>query len=224
MPLRSSALTSVASPYTRGVVADPQLLEPLVRIVDADGRLPAALQALGPVAGRDVVVLDAPDGPAIRRLLGLGAWVRVAPDASLHGLPDDSADVIVAWRHGFSPTTERWRDDLAQAARVLRSEGRLLVVKDYGRDEVTPLLWDEARARQLIEFSRPKGPFLGLGFRVRVLHCWWQWDSLEEAVDALERWFGATGLAVAQGLRRPRLAYKVAVYHADAPVLADVTA
>lgn len=209
-------------PYTRRVVADPQLLEPLVRVVDADGRLPAALQALGPVAGRDVAVLDAPEGPASRRLLSLGAWVRTAPGASLRALPDGSADVMVAWRHGFSPTTEAWRDDLAQAARVLRSDGRLLVVKDYGRDEVARLLWDETRARQLVGFSHPKGPFLSLGFRVRVLHCWWQWASLEEAAETLERWFGAAGMAVAQGMRRPRLAYKVAVYHVDAPLLAHV--
>jgi len=205
-------------------VADPQLLEPLVRMVDAEGRLPAALEALGPVAGRDVAVLDAPDGPAPRRLLSLGAWVRVAPGASLHALPDGSADVIVAWRRGFSPTTDAWRDDLAQAARVLRSDGRLLVVKDYGRDEVTRLLWDETRAKQLVGFSHPKGPFLGVGFRVRVLHCWWQWSSLEEASEALERWFGMAGVAVAQGMRRPRLAYKVAVYHGDAPVLAGIAA
>jgi len=205
-------------------VADPQLLEPLVRMVDAEGRLPAALEALGPVAGRDVAVLDAPDGPAPRRLLSLGAWVRVAPGASLHALPDGSADVIVAWRRGFSPTTDAWRDDLAQAARVLRSDGRLLVVKDYGRDEVTRLLWDETRAKQLVGFSHPKGPFLGVGFRVRVLHCWWQWSSLEEASEALERWFGMAGVAVAQGMRRPRLAYKVAVYHVDAPVLAGIAA
>jgi hypothetical protein len=205
-------------------VPDPQLLEPLVRVVDADGRLPAAIEALGPVAERDVAVLDAPDGPGPRRLLALGAWVRVAPGASLHELPDACADVIVSWRHGFSPASDDWKDDLTQAARVLRSEGRLLVVKDYGRDEVTPLLWDEARARQLISFSHPKGPFLTAGFRVRVLHCWWRWETLEDASAALERSFGEAGLAVARGMRRPRLAHKVAVYHADAPVLSEAAA
>lgn len=201
---------------------DPQLLEPLVRIVDAEGRLPAAIQALGPVAGRDVAVLDAPDGPGPRRLLMLGAWMRLAPGASLGALPDASADVIVAWRHGFWPTADGWRDDVAQAARVLRSGGRLLVVKDYGRDEVVRLLWDEEHARQLIDYSHPKGPFLGVGFRVRVVHCWWRWETLEDASAMLQRSFGAAGSAVAQGMRRPRLAYKVAVYHADAAVLSGM--
>ncbi len=198
---------------------DPQLLEPLVRVIDADGRLPAAIAALGPVASRDVAVLDDAVGPGPRRLLELGAWVRVAPGSSLRQLSDASADVIVAWRQGFMPTTDHWHDDLAQAARVLRADGRLIVVKDYGRDDVTPLLWDEARARDLVSFSRPKGPFLAAGFRVRVIHCWWRWDTLEQAAQALGRSFGAPGLAVAQGMRRPRLAHKVAVYHADAPML-----
>lgn len=190
-----------------------------MRAVDPEARLPAAIEALGRVAGRDVAVLDTSDGPGSRRLLALGAWVRATPDGSLGGLPDDSADVVVAWRHGFSPIAAEWHEDLAQAGRVLRREGRLLVVKDYGRDEVTGLLGDDERARQLVAFSRPKGPFLGAGFRVRVLHCWWRWDTLEEAASELARMFGERGRVVAAGMRRPRLAYKVAVYHADAALL-----
>jgi hypothetical protein len=195
-----------------------------VRAVDAEGRLPAALEALGPVTGRDVAVLDATDGPGPRRLLALGAWVRTPPDGALGRLPDASADVLVAWRTGFFPATEEWREDLAHAGRVLRGDGRLLVVKDYGRDEVTPLFGDEVRARALVGYSHPKGPFLGSGFRVRVLHCWWQWETREEATAELGAWFGDTGRAIGQGMRRPRLSYKVAVYHADASQLAGMAA
>ncbi|MET0771659.1 MAG: hypothetical protein ABWZ82_01130 [Candidatus Limnocylindrales bacterium] len=203
---------------------DPQLPEPLVRAVDAEGRLPAALEALGPVTGRDVAVLDATDGPGPRRLLALGAWVRTASAGALGGLPDASADVLVAWRTGFFPADAGWHDDLAQAGRVLRAAGRLLVVKDYGRDEVTPLFGDEVRARELVGYSHPKGPFLGSGFRVRVLHCWWRWETQEEAATELDAWFGEAGRAAAQGMRRPRLSYKVAVYHADASQLAAMAA
>lgn len=191
-----------------------------MRAVDPEARLPAALEALGPVSGRDVAVLDDAGGPGARRLLALGAWVRTVAEGSLGGLPDASADVLVAWRCGFSPVTADWRDDLAQAGRVLRADGRLLVVKDYGRDEVTPLVGDAARARQLVSFSHPKGPFLQAGFRVRVLHCWWRWETLEEATDELARAYGERGRAVGAALARPRLAYKVAIYHADAAALA----
>ncbi len=101
-------------------MGDTQLPEPFVRAVDPERRLPAALESLGPVAGRDVAMLDAPDGPGRRRLLALGAWVRCAPDGSLGDLPDASADVLVAWRQGFSPASEAWPHDLAEAGRVLR--------------------------------------------------------------------------------------------------------
>jgi hypothetical protein len=195
-----------------------------VRAVDAEGRLPAALQALGPVMDRDVAVLDDVGGPGSRRLLALGAWVRSAPDTGLGGLPDGSADVLVAWRRGFSPVSDEWQADLAEAGRVLRGEGRLLVVKDYGRDEVTALLGDEARARELVSFSHPKGPFLGAGFRVRVIHCWWHWGSLEEATQELVATFGEEARPVAEAMRRPRLSYKVAVYHADASLLSGPAA
>jgi hypothetical protein len=210
----------VADPSLR--VAEPPLRPPLLRAVDPEGRLPAAIEALGRVGGRDVAVLDEPDGPAARRLLALGAWVRVGPDGSLSGLPDGSADVLVAWRHGFRPGSVRWQDDLEQAARVLRPHGRLLVIHDYDRDDVTPLLGGDERARDLVAWSRPKGPFLGSGFRIRVLHCWWSWDTLEDAGEALEKAFGPAGGAIAAGLRRPRLAHKLAVYHADAAQLAGI--
>lgn len=195
-----------------------------MRAVDPEARLPAAIEALGPVMGRDVAVVDALDGPGPRRLLASGAWVRTAPYDALDLLPDASADVMVAWRTGFSPVADSWGADLSHAARVLRAEGRLLVVKDYGRDEVTRLLGDDERARQLIAFSHPKGPFLQAGFRVRVLHCWWRWETLEAAERALWGAFGDEGRAVARGMRRPRLAHKVAIYHADASLLGGMAA
>lgn len=195
-----------------------------MRAVDPEARLPAAIEALGPVAGRDVAVVDAADGPGPRRLLASGAWVRTASDGTLDRLPDASADVLVAWRSGFSPGADSWPADLAQAARILRGDGRLLLVKDYGRDEVTRLLGDDERARRLIAFSHPRGPFLQAGFRVRVLHCWWRWETLGDAEEALVRSYGDEGRAVAQGMRRPRLAHKVAIYHADASLLAGMAA
>jgi len=184
--------------------------------MDVDARIPAALQALGPVADRDVCVLDGADGVLPGRLLALGGWVRAVGDASadtLAAIPDDRADVLVSGWTGFRPGTPEWDEQLGAARRVLRPDGRLLVVHDYGRDEVTGLFADPERAAERVSWSRPSGPFLGVGFRVRVLHCWWQWASLAEAVDMLTSGFGETGAAVAATMRRPRLAWKVAVYH-----------
>jgi hypothetical protein len=195
---------------------DPDLRSRLLRALDPDARIPAALQALGPIADRDVVVLSPEGEPLTAQLLRLGGWIRGIPDPStglVGSIPDARADVLVAGWTGFRPGSPDWVDQVAEARRVLRPDGRLLVLHDYGRDEVTGLLGDDLRASELIAWSRPSGPFLGHGFRIRVLHCWWRWDTLEEATELLTEAFGDAGAVVAAGMRRPRLAWKVAVYH-----------
>jgi hypothetical protein len=94
--------------------------------------------------------------------------------------------------------------------RVLRPEGRHLVVLDYGRDDVSRIL---GARPEYGEWSQRGGPFLGSGFRVRVLHCWWTFGSLEDMTAFLGEAFGDTGAAVGAGLKRPRLSYNVAIYH-----------
>lgn len=195
---------------------DPDLRSRLLRAMDSESRVPAALEALGPIADRDVAVLDPDDRGLASQLLGLGGWVRALPGASatsLGAVPDGRADALVAGWMAFRPGSPDWDEQLAHARRLVRPDGRLLVVHDYGRDEVTRLLGDEVRATQLMTWSRPSGPFLGIGFRIRVLHCWWSWETQAEATQLLTDAFGEAGAAVAGGMRRPRLAWKVAVYH-----------
>jgi hypothetical protein len=90
----------------------------------------------------------------------------------------------------------------------------LLIVHDYGRDDVSRLRGD------LPEYglwTRRDGPFLRGGFKIRVLHCWWTFDSLDEAEAFLGAAFGLIGRAVASQLRRPRLSYNVVIYHRSSP-------
>ena len=54
---------------------------------------------------------------------------------------------------------------------------------------------------------------LGTGFRVRVVHCFWTFDDLEELRSFLVDGFGAAGEALAATVHRPRLSYNIAVYH-----------
>jgi hypothetical protein len=61
--------------------------------------------------------------------------------------------------------------------------------------------------------SRRDGPFLRGGFKVRVVHCFWTFESIEEAGAFLGESFGDVGREVATGMKRPRLSYNVAVYH-----------
>lgn len=182
--------------------------ERLTRAIDVEGKIVRALEALGPVAGRDVLLLDATDGLRARQLRDAGARVTLASrSGSALDVPDQSADVAVGfWTafRGVDPT------EIAELERVLRPNGRLLVVHDYGRDDVSHLQGDRP---EYGAWSKRGGPFLSAGFKVRVVHCFWTFESMEECGDFLVAAFQAAGKAVAARLKRPRLSYNVAIYH-----------
>jgi hypothetical protein len=194
---------------------DAGLHERLAAAIDREGKIPRALDALGPIADRRVVVLDAEEGLRTQQLRDLGGTVTpVAADATA-SLPDASADVVVAMWSAIRPGEEAAASQVGEAMRVLDPSGRLLVVHDYGRDDVSGLLGGPERVEQLLAWSHRNGPFLVNGFKLRVLHCWWSWDDLDEATALLREAFGEAGGSVAESMRRPRLSYKVAVYHRD---------
>lgn len=205
--------------------ARPDLRERLGAAFDAEGKIARAVVALGAPGGADVVLLGAaPDRAA--GLRDAGARVREvslpdgaapAPDAvvaaALGGLPPASADLVVAlWSAFEAPAPAA----LAAADGVLRPGGRLVVVQDYGRDDLDALR-GSARTAELVASSRRDGWYLAAGFRIRVIHAFWTAATLEEAADLLEAAYGPEGRAAAGGLRRPRVAHNVAVYHRVRP-------
>jgi hypothetical protein len=184
----------------------------LLGVVDVEGKLTAALENLGPVAGRDVIVLDAGRGFRARQLAEMGSRVTAVTFLDerdepavldrIAQLPAADADVvIVPWSELAAPGSAF----IAHAERLLRPCGRLLLVHDYGRDDVWGLM--PSRRDRAVEWSQRRGPFLGAGFRVRVIHCWWTFESLG---------FGEPGVELADRLKKPRLEYQVAVYHRSA--------
>lgn len=192
-----------------------RLAERLGRALDREAKIPTALESLGPIAGRDVLLLDGSSVWTAERLAESGARVtsvtaegltKTDPTVAAGGA-DGSADVlVVAWSAFRDPTPA----ELVAAERLLRPGGRLLVIHDYGRDDVSRLYGPRP---EYGDWSQRDGPFLGNGFKVRVIHSWWTFDSLEEAREFLVDAFGAPGEQVAAGLTRPRLSYNVAVYH-----------
>ena len=177
--------------------------------LDRPGKLVASLNALGPVADRDVLVVDAPGGPVVAGLRNVGARVADAPLTSPLRLPvdDGSVDAVIGLWSAFRGVDPA---DLGEVDRVLRPGGRHLAVHDYGRDDVSRLFGDRP---EYGAWSHRSGPFLGSGFRVRVVHCFWEFDAQEAATGFLAEAFGEAGVSVAATLKRPRLSYNVAIYH-----------
>ena len=194
----------------------------LAAALDVEGKIAGGLEALGPVAGRDVVLVDAEGSAVAAAVAELDARVVHVPLTSPLRLDvaDSSVDVVVGLWSAFRGVDAA---ELAEVDRVLRPDGRLLAVHDYGRDDVSRLFGDRP---EYAEWGRRSGPFLRGGFRVRVLHCWWTFESLEAMTAFLGEAFGDAGFAVAATLKRPRLSYKVAIYHrarpsGDGPAMSD---
>src|SRR5262245_26992552 len=169
-----------------------------------------ALDALGPVAGRSVMLVGRCGGLE-RDLVSVGANVRLIDHDALASEGKREIEVLISAFSGFEG--EAGASDLAAAERVTTPGGRLLVLHDYGRDDAWKLLHSpEARADR-VAWSRADGWFMGNGFKLRVIHCWWAWESIDSARSELEAVFGTDGMAMADGMRRPRLEHKVAIYH-----------
>ena len=187
--------------------ADAALAGRLLRSLDVEGKVTRAIEALGPVGGRDVVLLGC-GRTRSAQLEAIGARVTLVGDWSgPFDRPDASADAAVSFWSGFRDSNP---DELAEADRLLRHSGRLLVVHDYGRDDVSHLRGDRP---EYGTWSRRSGWFLRNGFKIRVVHAFWTFDTMESAASLIEGVFGAAGTAVLATLKRPRLSYNVAIYH-----------
>jgi hypothetical protein len=190
---------------------DP-LARRLAAALDVEGKIPRALDALGPLAGRDVGFVDGEPGRFAELLTELGARVRPVDwsDTGGHAAAGAWADALVSLWSAFRGVEP---GEMAEAKRIVRPGGRLLVVHDYGRDDVSQLHGGERERPEYSLWSRRDGPFLANGFKIRVVHCWWTFDSIEGARAFLGEAFGDAGSAIAAELKRPRLSYNVAIYH-----------
>jgi hypothetical protein len=192
-------------------VSLPAGLEPaFLDAFDPTGKLVAAITALGPVPERDILVVGASGGPIVDGLRAGGARLTYAPAAgpARFDAADASVDVVLGLWSAFRGVEPA---ETTEVNRVLRAGGRHLVVHDYGRDDVSRLFASDRP--EYGAWSHRFGPFLQGGFRVRVVHCFWEFGTTEAATSFLTSAFGEVGAQVAATLKRPRLSYNVAVYH-----------
>jgi hypothetical protein len=155
-----------------------------------------------------VILLDGADGSRAAQLRELGARVVLAEtDPSGFAAADGSADVVIGMWSSFRGKAEA---EVGAARRALRPGGRLLIVHDYGRDDVSHLFGERP---DYGAWSRRSGPFMSTGFKLRVVHCFWTFETMEDCREFLATAFADTGREFAAELKRPRLSYNVAIYH-----------
>ena len=221
---------------------DASLRRRLERCIDLEGKLLRTLDALGPIAGRDVVLVDADGELRSRQLAARGARVvalapgtgtatsRRRPPVGLatgsvtrtggtlldNRLPAGSADVVVSFWSSFRGGSDA---EVSAAERLLRPGGRVLAVHEYGRDDLSRL-WPEERARELVSWSRRDGWFLGHDFKIRVVHAFWTFPDLDALREVAAAVAGARVDGLLANVRRPRLSWKVVVYHRSSEVAA----
>jgi hypothetical protein len=212
-----------------------QVLSRVEPYIDVEGKLPRTLEALGPIGGREVVLVGAAGRWQARQLLGAGARVvavapldraevlrrELSPEIATGavtvsagmpvetGLADGSADAVISFWSAFRGGSLA---EVAEAERILRPGGRLLVVHEYARDDLARL-WPAERSNELVAWSRRDGWFLGHDFKVRVVHAFWTFPDLDTLREIGEAVFGSGAAPLLADLRRPRLSWKLVVYH-----------
>jgi hypothetical protein len=198
-------------------LADSELQARLGAAFDPERKIDGAVAGLLNLPGARVVAVDSAGSERARRLEQAGAIVSTVQTLGRAPLAAGSADAVVGFWNILAGPAQRTATELRSIERLLVPGGVAIAVHDYGRDDASLLLADEAHRRELVQWSHRNGPFLGRGFKVHVLHCWWRFESVEEARRVLAAAFGAQGEALARTLRRPRVSHKVAVYHRPFP-------
>jgi len=102
---------------------------------------------------------------------------------------------------------------VAEALRVLRPDGRLIVIGYYGRDDVSALLEPEAVELAREATQRRTGWWLRNGFKIKVVHAKLDLGDPATAHELLPRLYGDRGRASLMGAHRPMLRLNLGLYH-----------
>jgi SAM-dependent methyltransferase len=134
----------------------------------------------------------------------------VEGEATSLPLRDGAVDIVLS---GEIDADDASLPAVAEAMRVLRPGGRLVVIGYYGRDDVAALLDPEAVARALDATHRRTGWWLRNGFKIKVVHATLDLHDEATARELLPLLYGERGRAYVMGPHRARLELKLGLYH-----------
>lgn len=215
---------------------DADLLSRLGEVIDPERKVLAALERITPLSGKRIADVGTGIGHypmLLARRTGrtygiesdeqLRAAARERADAAhqpniriVAGEPehlplhDEAVDIVLS---GTIEPDDAALPAIAEAMRVLRPGGRLVVIGYYGRDDVAGLLEPEVVEHALDATRRRTGWWLRNGFKIKVVHA--RMDLADEATahELLPLLYGDRGRAFLMGPHPTSLELKIGLYH-----------
>jgi SAM-dependent methyltransferase len=219
---------------------DPELHARLGEAIDPDRKVLAALERITPLSGKRIADVGTGIGhypmllarrtgrtygiesdPALLAAARTRATAAHQPNIRIvEGEPDalplrdGAVDVVLS---GNIEPDDGSLPAVAEAMRVLRPGGRLIVIGYYGRDDVRALLEPEVVAHALEATQRRTGWWLRNGFKIKVVHARLDLHDEETAHELLVRLYGDRGRAFLMGPHRTSLELKLGLFHRAKP-------
>jgi SAM-dependent methyltransferase len=219
---------------------DPELHARLGEVIDPDRKVLDALERILPLSGKRIADVGTGIGhypmllarrtgrtygiesdPALLETARRRATAAHQPNIRIiEGVPtslplrDAAVDIVLSG--GIDPD-DASLPAIAEAMRVLRPGGRLIVIGYYGRDDVQALLEPEVVAHALEATQRRTGWWLRNGFKIKVVHAKLDLRDEETAQELLLRLYGDRGRAFLMGPHRTSLELKLGLFHRAKP-------
>ncbi|MEO6059574.1 MAG: class I SAM-dependent methyltransferase [Candidatus Limnocylindria bacterium] len=215
---------------------DPELHARLGEVIDPERKVLAALERILPLAGKRVADVGTGIGhypmllarhtgrtygiesdPALLEAARQRATDSHQPNLRIvEGTPehlplrDGAVDVVLS---GLIEPDDASLPAIAEALRVLRPDGRLIVIGYYGRDAMSALLEPEVVAHAREATQRRTGWWLRHGFKIKVVHSRIDVSDPDVALEILPRLYGDRARAFLMGPHPPSLELKLGLYH-----------
>jgi SAM-dependent methyltransferase len=216
--------------------ADPALHARLGAAIDPDRKVLAALERITPISGKRIADVGTGIGhyPMLLarrtgRTYGIESEPSLLAEARRRAVDAHQPNIRIV---EGEPTSLPLRDGavdivltslidpddgslaaVAEARRVLRPGGRLVVIGHYGRDDVAALLEPEVHDHVMEATRRRTGWWLRNGFKIKVVHARLDLGDAATAHELLPRLYGDRGRAYLMGAHRPSLRLNLGLYH-----------